>query len=332
MLLPSFFPIKPTLGQVCVKEESGFPVWLKFIPSISFRTDNEPFKVAMERFTKKIVNMMNAEELFESHGGSNYSCSDFVAEMLVGLGTSVPWIMCKQDDAPDLIEGEFPWHLVSVAFFLILLKLPGPYYPYWGRIFIPHFVNGGLLRTLWSAIMWYKMPHVATETTLPQTSTPDHQSRCKLCQSCSLWRRITTPPLVKRKRFRLGLEAMPPPPDFKELTEAVRQLTSAFNTVEEHTRKIKLADFGISARITPGQRLSSKTDGERESPKLKKVKRGFFGGNNNELMKALDVLVETTEDEESEQGSGNDTFSESAAGLQINLLSFISLQVVIDHW
>ena len=23
----------------------GFPVWLKFVPGISFRTDNEPFKV-----------------------------------------------------------------------------------------------------------------------------------------------------------------------------------------------------------------------------------------------------------------------------------------------
>ncbi|KAF9592738.1 hypothetical protein IFM89_017308 [Coptis chinensis] len=77
---------------------------------------------------------------------------------------------------PQLKEGEFPWHLVSVAFFLVLLKLPGPYYPYWGRIFIPHFANGGLLRTLWSAIIWYKKPHVAPETTLPQNSTPDHQS------------------------------------------------------------------------------------------------------------------------------------------------------------
>ncbi|KAF9608099.1 hypothetical protein IFM89_006026 [Coptis chinensis] len=30
---------------------------------------------------------------------------------------------------PQLKEGEFPWHLVFVAFFLILVKLPGPYYP-----------------------------------------------------------------------------------------------------------------------------------------------------------------------------------------------------------
>ncbi|KAF9622706.1 hypothetical protein IFM89_032886 [Coptis chinensis] len=48
-------------------------------------------------------------------------------------------------------------------------------------------------------------------------------------------RRITTPSLVKRKRSRLGLEAMPPPPDFKELTDAVHQLTNAFTPVDPST-------------------------------------------------------------------------------------------------
>jgi beta-galactosidase GanA len=47
----------------------GFPVWLKYIPGISFRTDNGPFKAQMQRFTTKIVNMMKAERLFESQGG-----------------------------------------------------------------------------------------------------------------------------------------------------------------------------------------------------------------------------------------------------------------------
>lgn len=28
-----------------VNSRSGFPVWLKFVPGISFRTDNQPFKV-----------------------------------------------------------------------------------------------------------------------------------------------------------------------------------------------------------------------------------------------------------------------------------------------
>lgn len=44
----------------------GFPVWLKYVPGISFRTDNEPFKSAMQKFTQKIVQMMKDENLFES--------------------------------------------------------------------------------------------------------------------------------------------------------------------------------------------------------------------------------------------------------------------------
>ncbi|KAG6513400.1 hypothetical protein ZIOFF_023724 [Zingiber officinale] len=47
----------------------GFPVWLKYVPGISFRTDNEPFKMAMQGFTQKIVDMMKSESLFASQGG-----------------------------------------------------------------------------------------------------------------------------------------------------------------------------------------------------------------------------------------------------------------------
>ncbi|KAJ8643368.1 hypothetical protein MRB53_005116 [Persea americana] len=36
---------------------------------VIFRTDNGPYKVAMEGFTKKIVDMMKAEGLYESQGG-----------------------------------------------------------------------------------------------------------------------------------------------------------------------------------------------------------------------------------------------------------------------
>ncbi|KAE8709509.1 Beta-galactosidase 5 [Hibiscus syriacus] len=45
-----------------------FPVWLKFVPGISFRTDNEPFR-AMQGFTEKIVGLMKSNNLFESQGG-----------------------------------------------------------------------------------------------------------------------------------------------------------------------------------------------------------------------------------------------------------------------
>ncbi|KAL8553130.1 hypothetical protein ACS0TY_001690 [Phlomoides rotata] len=99
----------------------GFPVWLKYVPGISFRTDNEPFKMAMQKFTQKIVQMMKNENLFQSQGGpiilsqieneyglesrnfggAGYSYMNWAAKMAVGLDTGVPWLMCKEDDAPD---------------------------------------------------------------------------------------------------------------------------------------------------------------------------------------------------------------------------------------
>ncbi|CAL0322371.1 unnamed protein product [Lupinus luteus] len=99
----------------------GFPVWLKYVPDISFRTDNGPFKAAMQGFTQKIVQMMKNEKLFQSQGGpiilsqienefgpvskalgaAGRSYTNWAAEMAVGLGTGVPWVMCKEDDAPD---------------------------------------------------------------------------------------------------------------------------------------------------------------------------------------------------------------------------------------
>nr|XP_010910613.2 beta-galactosidase [Elaeis guineensis] len=99
----------------------GFPIWLKYVPGISFRTDNGPFKAAMEKFTAKIVSMMKAEGLFEWQGGPiilsqvenefgpmEYNggaaarvYANWAAQMAVSLKTGVPWVMCKQDDAPD---------------------------------------------------------------------------------------------------------------------------------------------------------------------------------------------------------------------------------------
>uniref|UniRef100_A0A0A0LWG9 beta-galactosidase n=1 Tax=Cucumis sativus TaxID=3659 RepID=A0A0A0LWG9_CUCSA len=47
----------------------GFPIWLKFVPGIAFRTDNEPFKAAMQKFVTKIVDMMKLEKLYHTQGG-----------------------------------------------------------------------------------------------------------------------------------------------------------------------------------------------------------------------------------------------------------------------
>ncbi|KAK9153441.1 hypothetical protein Sjap_000921 [Stephania japonica] len=99
----------------------GFPLWLHFIPGIELRTDNEPFKKEMQKFTAKIVDMMKQEKLYASQGGpiilsqieNEYGNVDsaygaaakpyikWAASMATSLDTGVPWVMCQQSDAPD---------------------------------------------------------------------------------------------------------------------------------------------------------------------------------------------------------------------------------------
>ncbi|KAE8655934.1 hypothetical protein F3Y22_tig00117016pilonHSYRG00730 [Hibiscus syriacus] len=92
------------------------------VPGIVYRTDNEPFKLYMKNFTTKIVNM-KSEGLYASQGGpiilsqieNEYQNVEaafhegeavlvkWAAQMAVDLGTGVPWVMCKQVDAPCCI-------------------------------------------------------------------------------------------------------------------------------------------------------------------------------------------------------------------------------------
>ncbi|KAK1384448.1 Beta-galactosidase [Heracleum sosnowskyi] len=92
----------------------GLPVWLRDVPGIIYRTDNEPFKNLMQNFTAKIVNLMKSEGLFASQGGpiilsqieNEYKTVEaafheqgppyvrWAAGMAVGLQTGVPWMMC----------------------------------------------------------------------------------------------------------------------------------------------------------------------------------------------------------------------------------------------
>ncbi|XP_058724094.1 uncharacterized protein LOC131595679 [Vicia villosa] len=78
------------------------------------------------------------------------------------LGAAVAGILNQTalELSPRLRDAEVPWHLIAIAILFTLIKLPGPYYPYWGRILIPHFANGVLLRALWFAILWYRRPKV----------------------------------------------------------------------------------------------------------------------------------------------------------------------------
>ncbi|KAL7098178.1 hypothetical protein ACP275_09G001000 [Erythranthe tilingii] len=101
----------------------GVPVWLHYVPGTVFRTDNEPFKYHMKKFTTFIVNMMKKERLFASQGGpiilaqveneygfyeSAYGeggkrYAQWAANMAVSQNTGVPWIMCQQFDPPATV-------------------------------------------------------------------------------------------------------------------------------------------------------------------------------------------------------------------------------------
>ncbi|KAI5070604.1 hypothetical protein GOP47_0014947 [Adiantum capillus-veneris] len=97
----------------------GLPVWLYLQDNVGMRTNNTIFMKAMQDFTTKIVQMMKDQNMFSWQGGpiimaqienefgaykkdtSAYAYAMWAANMAIGLNTSVPWIMCKQPDAPD---------------------------------------------------------------------------------------------------------------------------------------------------------------------------------------------------------------------------------------
>ncbi|CAI0380296.1 unnamed protein product, partial [Linum tenue] len=115
--------IEDRLAITLVDSGAGFPVWLRDIPGIAFRTDNAPFKEEMQRFVTMIVDLMRKEMLFSWQGGpiimlqieneyGNIENSfgpggkrymQWAANMALGLGAGVPWVMCKQTDAPENI-------------------------------------------------------------------------------------------------------------------------------------------------------------------------------------------------------------------------------------
>lgn len=90
--------------------------------------------------------------------------------LLIGIAVAGVLRDTAQDLSSVLKDAEVPWHLIAIAAFFTFLKLLGPYYPYWGRIFIPHFANGGLWRTLWFAFLWYRRPQKELTTTSQQNS------------------------------------------------------------------------------------------------------------------------------------------------------------------
>ncbi|XP_019165317.1 PREDICTED: uncharacterized protein LOC109161398 [Ipomoea nil] len=87
------------------------------------------------------------------------------------VGASIAGILnsAALESSLTLKHAEVPWHLIAIAILFTLLKLPGPYYPYWGRILIPHFANGALYRTMWFLFLWYRRPRKSSEEVIPES-------------------------------------------------------------------------------------------------------------------------------------------------------------------
>ncbi|KAM7257854.1 hypothetical protein ACFE04_013595 [Oxalis oulophora] len=103
----------------------GLPYWLREVPDIIFRSDNEPFKRYMQKYVEMIIDMMKKEKLFAPQGGpiilaqieNEYntvqlayrelgnSYVQWAAKLALSQNAGVPWIMCKQRDAPDPVVG-----------------------------------------------------------------------------------------------------------------------------------------------------------------------------------------------------------------------------------
>lgn len=101
----------------------GFPYWLREVSNITFRTYNEPFMFHMKKYSEMVINMMKKEKLFADQGGpiimaqieNEYNSVqlayreagakyiNWAGDMAVGLYSGIPWIMCKQTNAPQSV-------------------------------------------------------------------------------------------------------------------------------------------------------------------------------------------------------------------------------------
>ncbi|KAI3688189.1 hypothetical protein L1987_81899 [Smallanthus sonchifolius] len=168
----------------------GFPLWLHFIPGIELRTDNEPFKAEMKRFTAKIVCMMKEENLYASQGGpvilsqieNEYGNSDiesrygpaaksyvkWAASMATSLNTGVPWVMCQQRDAPDPIIDTcngFYCDGIMVGLILVVIATSYDYDAPLDEYGAPQQPKWGHLKDLHKAIKLCEEALVATDPT-----------------------------------------------------------------------------------------------------------------------------------------------------------------------
>lgn len=94
----------------------------------------------------------------------------FLVPIPLALGFVIAGVLKEivSELSPLIKDAEVPWHLIAIGIFFFLLKLPGPYYPYWGRIVIPHISNGALLRVVWMMYRWYRRPKEPVNDELEQ--------------------------------------------------------------------------------------------------------------------------------------------------------------------
>uniref|UniRef100_A0A7S3CWF6 Beta-galactosidase n=1 Tax=Palpitomonas bilix TaxID=652834 RepID=A0A7S3CWF6_9EUKA len=101
----------------------GLPVWLRHIDNMVFRTMNEPWLEASLTFSERVVDHLRDFGLFSYQGGpiimaqieneygnimSNYGQAgieymQYVANYTQKLEPNVPWLMCVQPTAPDVV-------------------------------------------------------------------------------------------------------------------------------------------------------------------------------------------------------------------------------------
>ncbi|KAJ3272750.1 hypothetical protein HDV01_005278 [Terramyces sp. JEL0728] len=109
----------------------GFPEWLKEIPGIALRTNNEPFKAEMERFVKYIykyisdleysnggpIIMMQMENEYQSveaeYKDDGKAYINWAANLALSLTSNVQWFMSKQDDVPQVLNTCNGWYCDS---------------------------------------------------------------------------------------------------------------------------------------------------------------------------------------------------------------------------
>ncbi|CAH8273741.1 unnamed protein product [Arabidopsis lyrata] len=90
----------------------GLPYWLREVPEVYFRTDNEPFKEHTERYVRKILGMMKEEKLLASqrrshHLGTENECNavqlaykengeryiKWAANLVESMKLGIPWAL-----------------------------------------------------------------------------------------------------------------------------------------------------------------------------------------------------------------------------------------------